>query len=202
MKKIKQLSTLLVNVLLAFGMLASLSSAQAALLLSVDLSVEDQITITATDGVASATVSGDDFIGFYLENFFEPENNSLSDILVSGDLVSAQDVSDLTPDLFRSDDNDTGLNVWSYADGAISSFVANERAFEGSATWTISSGAYQNALNGAMRGDIWFPADDINDLPSAIVIGQWAVVDADVPEAPTFALFSLLLFAFSRTRKA
>ncbi|NMH61459.1 hypothetical protein [Alteromonas ponticola] len=179
----------------------SLSSAQAALLLMVDLSVEDRITINATNGLSSATVSGSDFTGFYLENFFEADNNVVSATLVSGDLVSAQDVSNLSPQLFRAGGTDTGLNVFSYTAGPFSSFVAGQTAFDGAATWAVSSAVYQDALNGALSGDIWFPADDDSDLSTATLIGQW-VVGVDVPEAPTFALFSLLFFAFSRSRKA
>ena len=63
--------------------------ANANLLLQADLSVENTITITATSATSLATVSGSDGIGAYLADFFDASFGSLSDILESGNLTSA-----------------------------------------------------------------------------------------------------------------
>ncbi|MEL6312027.1 MAG: hypothetical protein AAFQ17_06650, partial [Pseudomonadota bacterium] len=50
----------------AIGLVAGAASAQLDVVLIVDISVANQITISATSGVSAATVSGSDTTGFYL----------------------------------------------------------------------------------------------------------------------------------------
>ena len=163
------------------------SMASAEVLLQIDLSVTDMITINATSGNSYETVSGSDITGFYMDAFFG-SSEILNDSLVSGDLTSYLNTSDGSPDLFTSDsDTGTGLNIWSYADGPTSDFLAGETAFSGSATWNISSDAYTAALAGAGMGTIYFAADDAGDISGATALGEWEVITA-VPEPATYAL--------------
>ncbi len=148
-------------------------SANAATILSVDLSVLNQVTISTTSGTSSVTASGFDSTGFLLASIFDGVfAGTLGDTLISGDLTSAENTSDGTPDLFVFSGN-AGLNVWSYTDDATGEFVAGSLAFSGSATWDISADSYASLLAGALSGDVYFPADDDGDLATAMVIGQW-----------------------------
>ena len=140
----------IIKTAIATTLLGLATSANAAVLLEIDLSVADTITINATSGTSYESITGKDITGFYLDSFFGTRA-TLSETLVTGNLTSAMNPSDETPDLFSID---TGLNVWSYAIGPVSQFEAGQTAFSGSATWTISSEAYSDALSGAMTGDI------------------------------------------------
>lgn len=181
-------------------------SANASLLLDVDLSVENTISIAATSGNSLINASGSDFTGVYLEDFFGANTiGSIFQSAISGNLTSANDASDLTPSLFRAS-NDPGLNIFGFANAEIVSFTQGALAFVGSATWNLSEQAYKLALNGAQSGNIFFPADTVDDLNNAFILGSWAVkgVDAQVPEPSVLALFILGLAGagLSRVRRA
>jgi hypothetical protein len=60
--------------ILAGALLIASSISNAALLLTVDLTVENTISISATDGASLASISGSDGNGFYLANFLQPNN--------------------------------------------------------------------------------------------------------------------------------
>ncbi|MEO0422409.1 MAG: hypothetical protein AAF184_08755 [Pseudomonadota bacterium] len=181
--------------------------AHAVTVLTVDLSVENQITISATSGASDITASGSDTTGIYLESIFDgPFDASILDTLISGDLTSAENTSDGSPLLFTSTGFvGDGLNVWSYTDDPDSEFVTGSQAFSGSATWEIDALAYTALLGGALSGDVYFPADSADDLAGAVIIGQWeraAVIP--VPAAVWLlgsALFGLRLFG-ARKRSA
>lgn len=168
----------------------------AATVLLVDLRVENQITLTATSGTSSITASGSDTTGFYLDSIFgAPFDASIDDALVSGDLTSAENTADGSPLLFTSTagDGGDGLNVFSYTGDPTGDFVADSLAFSGSATWDIDGDAYAALLGGAMGGDVYFPADDENDLAGAFVVGQWERA-AVIPVPAAFWLLGSALF--------
>ncbi|ADE53944.1 PEP-CTERM sorting domain-containing protein [Coraliomargarita akajimensis] len=178
--------------------LATLASTQlsAIVLLEVDLSVNNQITISATTGTSAVTLSGSDFTGYYLDSFFS--STSTGDVnsgssLLSGNLTSSLDTSNSAPTLYRDGGTDTGLNVYSYTSDGTSDFTAGVQAFTGSATWTVDAAVYALALAGPSSGDIYFVADDVTDIAGAQVLGQWQSIA--VPEPSTAALL-LGLVAF------
>ncbi len=150
-------------------------------LLVVDLSDPGFITITATDGLSAGTVSGDTSIGFLLANFFNDASFAAGDTLVSGNLTSALDISDGSPDLWSWDSGlsaSFGLNVYNYTQGPTTSFRAGTVAFSGSATWAIDAPEYAAMLDGNTNGDIYAIADADTDLPNATLLGQWHVIPA------------------------
>ena len=164
--------------------------AQADDLLVVDLSVVDQVTISATDGLSAVTTSGGDSTGVYFENFYGGAGTSLSAILVFGDLTNAENPSDGSPSLFRGGSgSDPGLNMWSWSTATTCTFTAGSLAFTGSATWDLDPQEYAEMLAGSSSGDIYFPADTVDDLPSALVLGTYVVV----PEPGTLSLLGLCL---------
>lgn len=175
------------------------SIANAGLLLEVDLTVENIITINATSGKSLVDASGSDTTGFYLANFFGAGTNALSDQLISGNLTSYLNTSENIPDLYRHINTDTGLNVWSYTDDAQSLFEIDQIAFSGQASWTVSSDAYNNALNNASSGDIYFAADDINDIPNAQILGTWSTT-TNVPEPSSIAILALGILGLASRR--
>ena len=159
--------------IIAIAGLATVASADV--LLNVDLSVANTITITATGGLSAADVSGSDGIGVLLENFFNDASFTSADTFVSGDLTAANDSSDGTPDLFSSSTS-FGLNFWSWTNDSPSTFTAGALAFSGSATWSIDAANYTAMLAGNLSGDIGAYADTDDD--SSTIIGTWNVVPA------------------------
>lgn len=172
-------------------------SASADVLLTVDLSVTDEITINATDGLSAATAAGSDSIGVLLADFFNDSSTTSGDTLVGGDLTSAENSSDGTPDLFSSTTS-FGLNFWSWTDDATSTFTEDEVAFLGSATWSITSSVYAAMLAGNTSGNLYFPADTDDDIPGAILLGTWEVA---VPAPGALALLALGGMAGTRRRR-
>jgi hypothetical protein len=154
--------------------------AQADDLLIVDLTVANQVTISATAGLSAVSASGSDGIGVYLDNFYSgPRNSTVSDTLISGDLTNFENPSDGSPLLFTTFDNtDAGLNIFSFSSDSTVTFTAGGQAFIGSATWSLDAASYADMLAGNLSGDLYFPADDIGDLSSASLLGTWRVIPA------------------------
>lgn len=184
------------RLLLLFTSLTVFSvSANAAVVLTVDLTVLNQITIAATAGASSATTSGSDTTGVYLTSIFDsPFPSGIVDTLVSGDLTSAANGSDGTPAIFTSGFTlGDGLNIWSYTNDATSDFIAGEVAFSGSATWDIDPDAYASLLAGPAGGDVYAFADDDGDVAGAMIIGQWERATPIPVPAAVWLLGSALL---------
>lgn len=169
-------------------------------LLIVDLTVVDQVTITATDGVSAADVTGSDGIGVYFEDFYAGDGASgLNETLVSGDLTSVGSPSDGTPNLFRSGTTDPGLNLFSWTADSDATFTAGSQAFTGSAVWTLESDDFADmAALGNRSGLLYFPADDAGDLAGATFIGLYQVI---VPAPAALPLLGLGLGFAARRRR-
>ena len=166
------------------------TGAYAEDLLVVDLSITDQVTISATDGLSAVTTSGSDGTGVYFENFYGGAGSSLSATLVSGDFSNAENPTDGSPSLYRMGSSDPGLNIWSWSDDSTVTFTAGSLAFVGSATWDLDAASYADMLNGASSGNLYFPADDVSDIASAEMLGTYTVY---VPEPGTLSLLGLCL---------
>ena len=159
---------------------AGAASAQStAILLEVDLSVADEVTITATSGASAATISGSDTTGIWLDGLLDgTAGETVFNTGGTGDLTSAANGSDGTPGSFTNDPGETGLNVWSYTTDPTSDFTAGETAFSGSATWSVSADVYGSFAAEGSTGFIYFPADNLGDLSTATILGQWVIVPA------------------------
>lgn len=168
------------KVALAVAAVAGLASAASAeVLLNVDVSVPNQITISATSGLSAASRTGATGTGFYLANFFTANQTLTSTLVPGSNLTTFNDASDSSPALFRGGaGTDTGLNVWSYTTVTNSSVTAGVQAFAGSATWTVSPAVYASLLSANTSGTVYFPADTFDDVTAATAIGEYSIVPA------------------------
>ena len=192
-----------------FGLaLAALSAlpvtAHAATLLSIDLSVENQLTINAEPGLASASVGGRDLTGIYLSNFYAGAGLFPTSSLISGNFTTANNPSNNNPLLWRASANDLGLNIYEFSTDNRVSITAGQQAFTGSATWSISNAIYTDMLaGGGTFGSIYFAADSADDLRRATLIGEFSVTyAAPVPlPAPLFLLGAALFGWVAMSRR-
>ncbi|MEZ4802043.1 MAG: T9SS type A sorting domain-containing protein [Gelidibacter sp.] len=165
------------KLLFLFFLTVSFSYSQE--LLIIDLSTENQVTITATTGTSAATVTGPDATGVYFENFFSNAGTqTLTNVLVSGNITTPTTTSDGSPSIFRGSGTDPGLNMWSYATESNSPFTAGEQAFTGQGTWTLSAAEYAAFLTAPANGNLYFPADTVDDLTATTppaLIGTYTV---------------------------
>ncbi len=156
-------------------------------LLTVDLSVVNRVTITATTGVSLATISGPTNTGFYLQGMFSNAGtftHGAFTLAPPGTLTAASVASDGTPALFRLNTTEPGLNVYSYSATTPTTFTSNAVAFTGTGTWTVTPAAYTALLTAPASGNVLFPADDQADIPTATVLGTWRILGVD----PTYSV--------------
>lgn len=167
----------------AAAVLAMSGAAMADDLLLVDLTVPNQITISATAGLSSADASFSSFTGVYLDGAFGADG-FFSAVLDSGDLTTFNDPSDNSPSLFRGGSGtDPGLNIWSFSSNTNVSMTAGVQGFAGSATWTLDPEEYNALLAGAGSGNIYAGADTFDDLSTATLVGTWTTVGIPAPGA-------------------
>ena len=186
------------------------STAQAAVVLQLDLSTLNQVTISATTGLSLASVSGNDGTGIYLKDFLGDRvfSTSGANSLAGANLVYFNATSDGSPSLYRSAGTDPGLNIFSMDDGTPdpASFTSGVQAFKGSATWSLTAQQYAVFLQAPTSGDVYAFADSINDLDGGPqLIGQYSFVSsAAVPEPTSMAIFGLgaLGMAYRARRKS
>jgi hypothetical protein len=180
-------------------MMTGVAQSQVDVLLVVDLSVPNQVTLNSTAGLSAATVSGSDGIGVYLDNFYGVGGGALNETLVSGDITNVGSPSDGTPNLFRGGGGtDTGLNLFSWSDDPTVDFIAGTQAFTGSGTWTLDADDFADMLNGNSSGNLYFPADDSGDVAGATLIGSYRVI---VPAPGAASLLGLGFAAAMRRRR-
>tara|TARA_R110002096_G_scaffold344921_4_gene538029 strand:- start:11681 stop:12241 length:561 start_codon:yes stop_codon:yes gene_type:complete len=176
------------------AIVAGAMTCSAEVLLLIDPTVINEITIIATGERAIADASTSVFTGFYLEGFFNDLGVMINQI-GEGNLTTAANPSDNTPSIFSSPTS-FGLNIWSFSTNSTVSVSEGVQAFTGSATWTVSSEAYLAYLAGPGSGNIVFGADTDDDIAEGTVIGRWGI-----PSPGSLAAFGLGgIFAVRRRR--
>jgi hypothetical protein len=159
---------------------ANFAADGAGALLTVDLSVANQITVSATSGVSAATISGSTTTGFLFENFLANAGTlalGTPTIVGTATLTAASVAADGSPALYRGATGaDTGLNIWSYSATSPTTFTTGQVAFSGTATWSVSAAVYTAMLTAPASGNLYFPADDAGDIATATLIGTYSVI--------------------------
>lgn len=180
------------------GLAIAASGATADVLLEIDLTVANQVTISATSGLASVSASGSAFTGVLLADFFAVPGAPGSVGSGTGNLSTFSNPSDGSPALFQGF-ADTGLNIWSFTTDSSISVAGGQQAFSGSSTWTLDATQYAAFLGGAAAGDVWMNADTDDDISSgsATNIGTYRVV----PAPSSLALLGLGGLAATRRRR-
>jgi hypothetical protein len=176
------------------GLALTASGLAKAVVLLVDLTVENQIKISATDGASLSTVNGEVNTGFSLINFFDASRRNVDQTLESGNITSANNASNDSPVFFEDDRGSEFFNIFDFTDDPLMTFTAGMQAFSGEAIWTVDTTTYLSALNGGLSGNVVAPFDNffVTDLSTASVIGTWeAIVASEVSEPSIFAFFAL-----------
>jgi hypothetical protein len=177
-------------------------NASAAVVVEIDLSVTDQVTISSTAGLSAISTSGSDDTGIYFENFYSGPGSSLADTLLSGNFTSANNVSDSSPDMWRGGSGaDTGLNMWSWTADGSSSFTAGSVAFSGSASFSLDAASYADMVAGSASGNLFFPADTAGDITGLTAIGTWRVRVSEVPIPAAAWLFGSALLGLGAMKR-
>ena len=149
-------------------------------LLVIDLTTENQVTITATSEVSAATISGGTTTGFYFEGLLADagvQAVGTTTYVGTPTLTAASVPTDNSPSLFRGDSNaDPGMNIWGYSSTSTTTFTSGSQAFSGDATWSISPELYAALLTAPEGGNVYFPADDAADISTATLLGTYRVI--------------------------
>lgn len=167
------------KIALIAGLAITATGATADVLLEIDLSTNNSVTINATTGLASTTATGTSFTGFLLAGFFNTPGVPAGFGSGTGNLTTFNNPSDGTPSLFQGNSS-TGLNIWSFSTASNVSVTAGQQAFTGSGTWTLSAAQYNQFLSASVSGDIWFNADTDDDIAGggARNIGSYRIIPA------------------------
>lgn len=185
--------------------------ASASVLLTIDLSTPNEITITSTGGTSISTISGLNETGFYLAGLTGVGNapwavDTFGTLSGPSNFSSFEQAPSSDARLYRDSATDPGLNVYFFADGgalATVSFTTGQQAFQGTATWTIPAEFYDFIVaNGAASGDIYFPADSLGDLQLATLIGTYdTIIPVVIPEPSRCVMVMAGMVSFLLVRR-
>ena len=186
--------------------IAVINPAHAGVLIEFDLSVTNQLTITATTGTALASVTGNTGTGIVLEGTGELIGDSLGD---ASDTFGFQSTGALSRvklsrinasgvysiNLFETDTSNI-INI---------SITQGQQAFVGTTTITLDATEYANLLNAPSSGKIYAFADTPSYATQGTYIGDWAKASSGtVPEPSTgiaLGLLGVLGFTGNRRRR-
>jgi uncharacterized repeat protein (TIGR01451 family) len=168
-------------------------------LLTLDLTVPNRITISATTGESLVTASGSTTTGVYFADFFANAGSitlGTTTLIPPATLSAASVAPDGSPSIFKFSETDPGINIWSYSATATTTFTAGSTAFQGTATWEVSAAVYAAMLTAPTTGNVYFPADDAADIPTANHLGTYRVIfptagDPEISVNPTVLDFNL-----------
>ncbi len=187
------------RIALIAGLAAATTTASADVLLEIDLSVMNEVTISATNGLSSVSAVASNFTGFLLADFFATAGGGFGGVQdsYSGNLTTFNNPSDGSASGFVGS-SDFGLNIWSFSSDPIVSVTAGAQAFSGSATWSLDAAAYADFLAAATSGNIYLDADTDDDIATTgINIGTYRVI----PTPSTAALLGLGGLVATRRRR-
>ncbi|QDT60483.1 PEP-CTERM motif protein [Stieleria bergensis] len=185
--------------------IALINPAHAGVLIGLDLSVTNQLTLTATTETAIGTVTGPTSNGIVLE-----ATGSVASQLLGGasDTFGFKSTGAFvqveTSGLLDSGVYSLNLYESSFSDSVSTSITSGQQAFVGTTTITLDATSYNNLLNGPSSGKIYAFEDNATTFATnGTYIGDWAKAST-VPEpssAIAMGLLGIVGFAGSRRRR-
>ncbi|MGC6445961.1 MAG: PEP-CTERM sorting domain-containing protein [Rubripirellula sp.] len=185
---------------------ALINPAYAGVLIEFDLSVTNQLTLTATTGTALASATGNTGTGIVLEGTGELTGDSLGD---DSDTFGFQSTGALSRvklnRINASGVYSIDLFEQLFSDSINTSITQGQQAFVGTSTITLDATEYANLLNAPNSGKIYAFADSPSYATVGTYIGDWAKASSGtVPEPSTaiaMGLLGVLGFAGNRRRR-
>lgn len=173
------------------------ASANADVLLLIDLSVDDRITITATSGASAATLTGSNLTGIYLQGIIGSEfaSSGSGSSVINTTLTAFANQLGTAPLLNAPGPADYGLNIYALSNDPTLTFTQGQQAFTGSATFDIPS-LYDDFANGQTTGNIYFPASNHQHTDPANLLGTYQII----PTPATLTPLPILLLTTRRRR--
>ena len=186
--------------------IAVINPAHAGVLIELDLSVTDQLTLTATTETAIGTVSGSTFAGIVLQGTGEVNNGFNGGASDTFGFKSTGAFTLIeTVQLFKSGVWSLNLYESKHSDSVDTSITSGQQAFVGTTTITLNSESYNNLLNAPSSGKIYAFADGDDFATNGTHVGDWAKASSGtVPEPSTaiaMGLLGVLGFAGNRRRR-
>ena len=185
--------------------IALINPTHAGVLIELDLSVTNQLTLTATTGTALASVTGTTGTGIVLDGTGQLTVTYVGDASDTFGVKSTGAFTN-TPELFPilNDSGVYSINLYEGNDGTETSINEGQQAFVGTTTITLGATEYANLLNAPNSGKI-YAFDDTPNYQSSTYIGDWAKASSGtVPEPSTaiaMGLLGVLGFAGNRRRR-
>ena len=186
--------------------IAVINPAHAGIVVEFDLSVTNQLTLTATTVTALASTTGNTGVGIILEGTGEVESFALGG---TSDTFGYKATGAFTNQLKLHPINASG--VWSInlyeinAATTDTSITQGQQAFVGTTTITLDATEYANLLNAPNSGKIYAFADTPSYATQGTYIGDWAKASSGtVPEPSTgiaLGLLGVLGFTGNRRRR-
>ena len=188
--------------------IAVINPAHAGVLLEFDLSVTNQLTITATTGTALARLTGDTGTGIVLEGTGELIGDSLGDaphtfgFQTTGGVMQRVKLNHLND---PAGNNSINLFEEDFSDRVNIDINQGQQVFVGTTTHHLDATEYANILNAPNSGKIYAFADSPSYATVGTYIGDWAKASSGtVPEPSTaiaMGLLGVLGFAGNRRRR-
>jgi len=186
--------------------IAVINPAHAGIVVEFDLSVTNQLTLTATTGTALASTTGNTGVGIILEGTGEVESFALggtSDTFGFKSTGAFEQVS--TSQILASGVYSINLYERYFSNGINTSITLGQQAFVGTTTITLNAQSYANLLNAPSSGKIYAFADTPSYATQGTYIGDWAKASSGtVPEPSTgiaLGLLGVLGFTGNRRRR-
>ncbi len=185
--------------------IAVINPAHAGVLIELDLSVTNQLTLTATTETAIGTVSGPTSNGIVLQGTGNVDSNLVGGTSDTFGFKSTGAFNEIKTSRLL-DSGVYSLNLYESGASVSTSITSGEQAFVGTTTMPLDATSYNNLLNGPSSGKIYAFDDGATTFATnGTYIGDWAKASSgNVPEPSTaiaMGLLGVLGFAGKRRRR-
>ena len=182
--------------------IAVINPAHAGVLIELDLSVTNKLTLTATTETAIATATGETLKGIVLQG----TGNAVVESVGASDTFGFKSTGEIN-EINISNLLDSGvfsINLYEAGVSVTTSITQGQQAFEGTTTITVNAQSYANLLNSPSSGKIYaFDDGSSTFATNGTYVGDWAKAST-VPEPSTaiaMGLLGIVGFAGNRPRR-